>query len=80
VVDRVVALPIISYLYGANRVDTIISEIISRGIRYYQYWMEDQIKAIHFSYLMGLVQCYALSNTGGGRFPWSLLLIIADMM
>lgn len=36
--------------------------------------------AIHFSYLMGLVQCYALSNTGSGRFLWSLLLIIGNMI
>lgn len=36
--------------------------------------------AIYFSYLMGLVQCYALLDIGGGKFPWSLLPIIADMM
>ena len=79
-VDRAGALPAISYLYGATRVDTIIFEIISSGIRYYQYWMEDQQGAIHFSYLMGMVQCYALPDTSGGRFPWSLLPIIVDMM
>ena len=78
--DRAGALPAISYLYGVTRVDTIVSEIISGGIRYYQYWMEDQQGAIHFSYLMGMVQCYALPDTGGGRFPWSLLPIIVDMM
>ena len=36
--------------------------------------------AIHFLYLMGLVQCYTLPDTGSERFPWSLLPIIADMM
>jgi len=80
VVDRARALPIISYHYGADRVDIIIFKIISRRIQYYQYWMEDQMGDIHFSYLMGLIQCYALLDTGSGRFPWSLLLIIADMM
>ena len=70
----------ISYLYGAARVDSIIFEITYGGIRYYQYWMEDQQGAIQFSYLMGLVQCYALLDTGSGRFPRSLLLIITDMM
>jgi len=29
---------------------------------------------------MGLVQCYALLDTGSGRFPWSLLSIIVDMI
>ena len=32
VVDRAGALIVISYLYGATRVDTIMSEIISGGI------------------------------------------------
>lgn len=35
---------------------------------------------IHFSYLIGLVQYYALPDIGSGRFPWLLLLIIANMM
>jgi len=79
-VDRAGALPAISFLYGAARVDTIVSEILSGDIRYYQYWMEDQQGAIRFSFLMGMVQCYALPDTGSGRFPWSLLPIIVDMM
>jgi len=32
VVDRAGALPVISYLYGEDRVDTIIFEIIFGGI------------------------------------------------
>jgi len=35
---------------------------------------------IHFSYLMGLVQCYALLDTGSRRFSCSLLPIIIDMI
>lgn len=79
-VDRNATLSVISYLYGATTVDTIVSKIISRGIRYYQYWIKDQLGVIHFSYLMTLMQCYALPDTGSGRFPWSLLPIIVDII
>lgn len=36
--------------------------------------------SIQFSYLMGLVQCYALLGIGSGRFFWSLLSIMIDMI
>lgn len=29
---------------------------------------------------MGLIKSYALLDTSNGRFPWSLLAVVADMM
>lgn len=72
--------PTIAYMYREESIGTVFVDIHLGGISYYRYWRDDHHGIIKPSYLMGMIQCYALSYTGGGRFPWSLFPVIIDMI
>lgn len=55
-------------------------EINSGAIKYYQYQWDVQYGSFKFSFLMGMIQCYASLDTDNGRFAWSLLPIFIDMI
>ena len=56
--------PNITTIYGVDVVDGVLGDMFSSGFLYFRYWRNDQQGILRSSYLMGLIQCYALPNMG----------------
>lgn len=70
----------IAIVYGVGSIDKVMSEMFSSDLPYLRYWRNKQQGLLRASYLMGLIQCYALPYANNGRFPQLLLLIVASML
>lgn len=70
----------ITTIYGAGAIDGVMGEMFFGGLPYFRYWKNNKHGLLRASYLMPLIQCYALLDTSSGRFPWSLLPVVFDML
>lgn len=72
--------PNIIVIYGVDVVDGVLGDMFLGGFPYFRYWNNYQQGLMRASYLMGLIQSYALPNMGINRFPWLLLHVVADIL
>lgn len=80
VIDRDLVRLTITTFYGVGVINKFMSKIFFGGLPYLRYLRNDQQGLLKASYLMGMIQCYALLDTSNGRFPWSLLPLVASML